>query len=576
MSMALQNSSIWNMQTFLGGIYHIPDYQREYSWEEDEIGDFWADLESTRNDPDKQIHFFGQVVVHSDEEDNKKYIIDGQQRTITSVIFLRALQLCYEKIYSESKNDDANDRFSDIRSLYIGRNTKASPLHLVLNALDADYFREHIQLGTPEPKAKEKKKSHDRLRKAFVFFAAKLEKVLSEYKPEDVEEKIECLDDYYNAFTQRFNLLYMEATKLEEAFVIFETLNARGKDLETSDLLTNYIFSQSKDVSLSQKRWNSMVSTLDKADPTRYIRHYWNSCHDFARDKELYRTISKEVATPKSSKELLNTLEKLAPYYHAMSFPGDDVAFQDSKLISTLKALKVLKAKSFYPVILAMKQADADFSESLPGRMCTDIVLDADCFRSLFKSLPVCIRCNHISFVSTSQLHEYWIPVVIGCNIAPRLFDVLTDPSFDRIVDKRIRHFIRLIFYNFHDFVSEIASCRIEEVLPCEIKSVANSTRHIDSKSKSKIVCPHLVFCEPIQQFLYVFDLVRIDLRLFAFLLIANSLLGKLDNIVMNTGIHGCLFDLFPAGTGFSECNKRLFGTDIFWIIKSCLSRRLL
>ena len=362
--MALQNSSIWNMQTFLGGIYHIPDYQREYSWEEDEIGDFWADLESTRNDPDKQIHFFGQVVVHSDEEDNKKYIIDGQQRTITSVIFLRALQLCYEKIYSESKNDDANDRFSDIRSLYIGRNTKASPLHLVLNALDADYFREHIQLGTPEPKAKEKKKSHDRLRKAFVFFAAKLEKVLSEYKPEDVEEKIECLDDYYNAFTQRFNLLYMEATKLEEAFVIFETLNARGKDLETSDLLKNYIFSQSKDVSLSQKRWNSMVSTLDKADPTRYIRHYWNSCHDFARDKELYRTISKEVATPKSSKELLNTLEKLAPYYHAMSFPGDDVAFQDSKLISTLKALKVLKAKSFYPVILAMKQADADFSES--------------------------------------------------------------------------------------------------------------------------------------------------------------------------------------------------------------------
>lgn len=95
--MALQNSSIWNMHTFLGGTYHIPDYQREYSWEAEEIGDFWDDLEATRNDPDKMIHFFGQVVVHSDEEDNKKYIIDGQQRTITSVIFLRALQLCYEK-----------------------------------------------------------------------------------------------------------------------------------------------------------------------------------------------------------------------------------------------------------------------------------------------------------------------------------------------------------------------------------------------------------------------------------------------------------------------------------------------
>ena len=74
MNMALQNSSIWNMHTFLGGTYHIPDYQREYSWEAEEIGDFWDDLDATRNDPDKMIHFFGQVVVHSDEEDNKKYI----------------------------------------------------------------------------------------------------------------------------------------------------------------------------------------------------------------------------------------------------------------------------------------------------------------------------------------------------------------------------------------------------------------------------------------------------------------------------------------------------------------------
>lgn len=362
--MALQNSSIWNMHTFLGGTYHIPDYQREYSWEAEEIGDFWDDLEATRNDPDKMIHFFGQVVVHSDEEDNKKYIIDGQQRTITSVIFLRALQLCYEKIYKESDNTEANDRYSDIRSLYIGRNTKGNSLHLMLNALDADYFRDSIQLGKPERKVKEKKKSHERMRKAFVFFADKLEAVLSTCNPDDSDELVECLDEYYNAFTHRFNLLYMEATKLEEAFVIFETLNARGKDLETADLLKNYIFSQSKDVGLSQKRWTSMVNTLDKADPTRYIRHYWNSCHDFARDKELYRTISKEVATPKSSKELLNTLENLAPYYHAMSFPGDDVAFQDAKLISALKALKVLKARSFYPVILAMKQADAEFTES--------------------------------------------------------------------------------------------------------------------------------------------------------------------------------------------------------------------
>ena len=83
--MALQNCSIWDMRTFLGNTYRIPDYQREYSWEEDELGDFWDDLESTRQDSDQAPHFFGQIVVHHDGKE--KYIIDGQQRTITSVIF---------------------------------------------------------------------------------------------------------------------------------------------------------------------------------------------------------------------------------------------------------------------------------------------------------------------------------------------------------------------------------------------------------------------------------------------------------------------------------------------------------
>lgn len=83
--MALQNCSIWNMKTYLGETYFIPDYQREYSWEADELGDFWDDLVATKKDPDMAPHFFGQVVVHHDEQ--AKYIIDGQQRTITSVIF---------------------------------------------------------------------------------------------------------------------------------------------------------------------------------------------------------------------------------------------------------------------------------------------------------------------------------------------------------------------------------------------------------------------------------------------------------------------------------------------------------
>ena len=142
--MALQNCSIWNMKTYLGEIYHIPDYQREYSWEADELSDFWEDLLTTKNDPEKANHFFGQIVVHNDQK--QKYIIDGQQRTTTAVIFLRALQLFYKEILKETDNPDADERNADITSQFIGRyNTKGNKLHLILNALDADYFRDNIQ-----------------------------------------------------------------------------------------------------------------------------------------------------------------------------------------------------------------------------------------------------------------------------------------------------------------------------------------------------------------------------------------------------------------------------------------------
>ena len=361
--MALQNCSIWNMKTYLGEIYHIPDYQREYSWEADELSDFWEDLLTTKNDPEKANHFFGQIVVHNDQK--QKYIIDGQQRTTTAVIFLRALKLFYKEILKETDNPDADERNADITSQFIGRyNTKGNKLHLILNALDADYFRDNIQLGTPNRKTREKKKSHERMRKAFVFFSDKIQEAVDALHTADTEEIVECLDEYFETFTTRFNVLYMEATKLEEAFVIFETLNARGRDLETSDLLKNYIFSQSKDIEASQKKWNAMVNSLDKLDATKFIRHFWNSRHEFTRDKAIYRTISKEISTPKLSRDLLNDLERMAPVYHAMSFPDDDAVFQNEKLIKALGALKTFKAKAFYPVVLAMKQSDAGYSES--------------------------------------------------------------------------------------------------------------------------------------------------------------------------------------------------------------------
>ncbi|MBR2293508.1 MAG: DUF262 domain-containing protein [Clostridia bacterium] len=361
--MALQNCSIEPMNTFLSKIYYIPNYQREYSWEVAELEDFWDDLNATRISGENSEHFFGQIVVHNDETNRKKYIIDGQQRTITSMIFMRTLQYFYDLIYRDTGRQRADYRKSDISSIHIGRYLSDSndELHLHLGELDNEYFREKIQLGSPEDTVRVRKKSHERLRKAYVYFYERIKEKMDQ--PIDVEDKLDVLDEYYDTFTKRFSVLYMEATKLEEAFVIFETLNARGKDLETADLLKNFVFSQTQDIISAQNLWNSMINTLDQADPTKYIRHYWNATQAFTREKSLYKSISKIISSPRASKEFLRNLASCAQCYHDISAPDDNVGFSDIQLINSLKALKMLKASTFYPVVLAIKQAPSEFNE---------------------------------------------------------------------------------------------------------------------------------------------------------------------------------------------------------------------
>ena len=98
-----------------------------------------------------------------------------------------------------------------------------------------------------------------------------------------------------------------------------------------------------------------------------YCRHYWNATQNFTREKDLYRTISKNISSPRASKELLKNLATYAQCYHDITTPYENGAFNDVQLVDSLKALKTLKtlkASSFYPVVLSMMQDSQAFAEA--------------------------------------------------------------------------------------------------------------------------------------------------------------------------------------------------------------------
>lgn len=393
--MSLKNSNIYTIDKYLKDKYYIPNYQRDYSWEEGELTDFWEDLERLSEDSNGEArHFFGQIVIHDDMHSKKKYIIDGQQRTITSTIFLRALQLAFKRIDNDYGIEKANRYNSNISSSYI---CGIDDYNLTLGESDGDYFRINIQDGSPENLSIDRVKSHERMRKAFQFFTDKLEMIVNGALTG--QDRMDRLIRVFDTFTKRFEVLCMEATELSEAFIIFETLNARGKDLETADLLKNFIFSKSNDVNLAQSRWSEMLDSLDKADATKFIRHYWNSCHPFAREKELYKKISRESSSPRESRQLLEGLVKIAPYYHDLSYPTDGLSgFKSDRVRENIVTLKTFKASTYYPIVLAMLMSDSLNDEDQISKVLDAIIL------YVFRNTIICDKVANTAEVFFAKL----------------------------------------------------------------------------------------------------------------------------------------------------------------------------
>src|SRR5680860_921270 len=82
-----------NMKKFLytpGMFFEIPEFQRPYSWQANNVREFLSDLEECIANNKK--HYFGTVVQVEDTSSNySNAIIDGQQRVTTSLLMIAAI-----------------------------------------------------------------------------------------------------------------------------------------------------------------------------------------------------------------------------------------------------------------------------------------------------------------------------------------------------------------------------------------------------------------------------------------------------------------------------------------------------
>lgn len=194
------------------GVFEIPSYQRRYAWQKEQLKDFWNDLEHVSKLGDK-FHYMHSLTLRESEnefESNAFEIIDGQQRLATSLILLGLLA----KI---TQNKDPKYSLINLEPIlsykYYGLN---------------EAFRAIIK----EQKDLEAFKTS--------FYAKNLIEAYEFFKEEISNTPIETLEKMFDALIKKmlFSVVELNDNRIDP-FSSFETINNRGKDLSTLELLKN-------------------------------------------------------------------------------------------------------------------------------------------------------------------------------------------------------------------------------------------------------------------------------------------------------------------------------------------------
>lgn len=258
--------------------YHlvVPEYQRQYSWDEEQWEDFWNDLTSLE---DEETHFLGSIVVvekdTSIDELDRWDIVDGQQRLTTISILLCAIREHYDKLDDKKAGDKISNKYLWEEDPDFNQYQKVK-----LNSLDNSQYRRLLNGNVP-------REEESQIKMAASYFANKI----SELDNQNV-------DKIRKSVLNNLTIVTIECDNEESAFRLFETLNDRGLELSAVDLMKNYLYKTvSENSSINSEAikqdWESLIENLryEVDKPHRFFIHYML----YAKEPNIVGNISQQT-----------------------------------------------------------------------------------------------------------------------------------------------------------------------------------------------------------------------------------------------------------------------------------------
>lgn len=362
------NNDSLNIDGIFKNFYLVPDYQREYVWQNKNAEQLLQDVLDEYNGNKESEYFIGSIVVCK-TKDNKFELIDGQQRLTTTFIILNAFKArlnfygqdtsaINSYLFASKINYDGKQEF--LYRLNLQYENMSGVIENIVNGTENEIDTDNISSSGKN-----------------ILNVYECVKVFLENNFKNVDE----LRGFFGYFINKIVLIQIETPNISDALKIFETINERGIGLDPMDLLKNLIFRQvnKENFGLLSTEWKKITKSLDKENekPLRFLRYFIMSNYtvknsrgeEIIREDEIYEWINK-----KENIEQCNYIEKPLEFVNFMNknveayinfINGKDAYGEDNEALNNINNLGGSGFRQHLILLLSARNLDKELFSAL-------------------------------------------------------------------------------------------------------------------------------------------------------------------------------------------------------------------
>lgn len=259
--------------------YKIDYYQREYKWTRENVIELLSDLENKflLNYSEEQEHkdvqsyshyFLGSIIVNV--KNNRKFIVDGQQRLTTITLLLLYLNKLQQNLLHEKDDEVLVENL--IYSKKYGEKSFNLDIKERKDIMEAIFSEKPIDLKDSSESIKNIRYRYDTIVENF---------------PETLKysnQKL-ILPFFMDWFIDNVDIVEITTFSEDDAYTIFETMNDRGLSLSPADMLKGYLLTNIKDDvkrEESNELWRNQINKLieyNKKEESDFFKAWLRAKH---------------------------------------------------------------------------------------------------------------------------------------------------------------------------------------------------------------------------------------------------------------------------------------------------------